>query len=137
MYKDKNGKVVASLTEVKNKTGDIFALVDEFGEIYLSSYNKIRYVIKKTGISDFIDLQEKETKGVPDRPVKVKKEVVKAVHKEVTKEVKEVVHEAPVIQAKEEPKEEAEVNIDFVAWNRENKHEVNQVKDITKPLVEN
>lgn len=128
MYKDKNGKVVASLTEVKNKTGDIFALVDEFGEIYLSSYNKIRYVIKKTGISDFIDLQERETKEVPDRPVKVKKE-----SKEVEKPRK--VEKAEV---KEESKEDnIEVNIDFVAWNRENKHEVDHVKDITKPLVEN
>lgn len=128
MYKDKNGKVVASLTEVKNKTGDIFALVDEFGEIYLSSYNKIRYVIKKTGISDFIDLQERETKEVPDRPVKVKKE-----SKEVEKTSK--VEKAEV---KEESKEDnIEVNIDFVAWNRENKHEVDHVKDITKPLVEN
>lgn len=128
MYKDKNGKVVASLTEVKNKTGDIFALVDEFGEIYLSSYNKIRYVIKKTGISDFIDLQERETKEVPDRPVKVRKE-----SKEVEKSRK--VEKAEV---KEESKEDnIEVNIDFVAWNRENKHEVDHVKDITKPLVEN
>jgi hypothetical protein len=135
MYKDKNGKVVASLTEVKNKTGDIFALVDEFGEIYLSSYNKIRYVIKKTGISDFIDLQEKETKEVPDRPVKVKKEVVKAVHKEVVREVAR--EEAPVKQSKKESNDEIEVNIDFVEWNRENKHEVSHVKDITKPLVEN
>ncbi len=128
MYKDKNGKVVASLTEVKNKTGDIFALVDEFGEIYLSSYNKIRYVIKKTGISDFIDLQERETKEVPDRPVKVKKE-----SKEVEKPRK--VEKAEV---KEESKDDnIDVNIDFVAWNRENKHEVDHVKDITKPLVEN
>lgn len=128
MYKDKNGKVVASLTEVKNKTGDIFALVDEFGEIYLSSYNKIRYVIKKTGISDFIDLQERETKEVPDRPVKVRKE-----SKEVEKSRK--VEKAEV---KEEVQEDnIEVNIDFVAWNRENKHEVDHVKDITKPLVEN
>lgn len=134
MYKDKNGKVVASLTEVKNKTGDIFALVDEFGEIYLSSYNKIRYVIKKTGISDFIDLQERETKEVPDRPVKVKKE-----SKEVAAEKPS---EKPRKVEKTEVKEEAqedniEVNIDFVAWNRENKHEVDHVKDITKPLVEN
>jgi hypothetical protein len=131
MYKDKSGKVVASLTEVKNKTGDIFALVDEFGEIYLSSYNKIRYVIKKTGISDFIELQERETKSVPDRPVKVKKEAVKAT-REVSRE------EEPAKHTKAEVKEdEIEVNIDFVAWDRENKHETSHISSITKPLVEN
>lgn len=119
MYKDKSGKVVASLTEVKNKTGDIFALVDEFGEIYLSSYNKIRYVIKKTGISDFIDLQEKEVKQPASKAVKAKSS---------SKSEPE-----PVAESKSSMGPE----IDFVVWDRNNKTEANHVAEITKPLIEN
>jgi len=56
MKKDKTGKIIASLTEVKNKTGDIFALVDQFGVVYLTSYNKIRYRIEKIGVENLIPL---------------------------------------------------------------------------------
>jgi len=60
MHKRKDGKVVASLTEVKNKTGDIFSLVDEFGEILLTSYNKPKYKISKVDISETLSLKEEE-----------------------------------------------------------------------------
>ncbi len=116
MYKDKSGKVVASLTEVKNKTGDIFALVDEFGEIYLSSYNKIRYVIKKTGISDFIELEEKETKAPSQKATKAKPQ-------------------APA--AKPETNSKLGPEIDFVVWDKDNKVESQHVNNSTKPLIEN
>lgn len=62
MKKRKDGKIVASLTEVKNKTGDIFQLVDEYGEVTLTSYNKERYRIVKIGIENFIDLKEEMPK---------------------------------------------------------------------------
>lgn len=75
MHKNKDGKVTASLTEVKNRTGDIFALVDEFGEVYLTSYNKVRYKISKTDISNFIELSEGNTKAVK-KEAKVEKKVV-------------------------------------------------------------
>lgn len=58
MYKNKDGKVIASLTEVKNKTGDIFAIVDEFGEIALTSYNKVRYKIVKVDIENSVEIGE-------------------------------------------------------------------------------
>ncbi len=60
MHKRKDGKVVASLTEVKNKTGDIFTLVDEFGEVILTSYNKPKYRIVKVNIAETLNLEESE-----------------------------------------------------------------------------
>lgn len=40
-----NGKAYATLTEVKNKIGDVFTLADEYGEIVITSYNKPKYKI--------------------------------------------------------------------------------------------
>jgi hypothetical protein len=63
MRKRKDGKIEASLTEVKNKTGDIFTLVDEFGEVILTSYNKAKYRILKIDINEILQLDdEKKTK---------------------------------------------------------------------------
>jgi hypothetical protein len=58
MKKNKKGQIVASLTEVKNKTGDIFAVVDQYGEIILTSYNKPRYIIKKIDFEANIQIEE-------------------------------------------------------------------------------
>ena len=68
MHKSKDGKVTASLTEVKNKTGDIFALVDEFGEVILTSYNKPRYKIIKMDLSGMLD-------GAPSKEKKIASKV--------------------------------------------------------------
>ena len=63
MYKDKNGKVFASLTEVKNKTGDVFSLVDENGKVHVTSYNKVKYIIFKNDVKNFVDLKEDREDG--------------------------------------------------------------------------
>ena len=107
MYKSKDGKVYASLTEVKNKTGDIFALVDEFGEVSISSYNKVRYKIVKVDINSVIDLSETEkAKTSTPRKMPVKKEVVIP-----TRDVKE---NHKKIEA--EPVKEMEVSVEEVKY---------------------
>jgi hypothetical protein len=40
-------KAYATLTDVKNKTGDVFALADEYSEVTITSYNKSKYLIKR------------------------------------------------------------------------------------------
>ena len=127
MHKNKDGKVTASLTEVKNRTGDIFALVDEFGEVYLTSYNKLRYKITKTDIANFIELG--------DSPTKTEKKVAKK------PEVK-VVEEKKVEAKKEEPKEVKENTVlnkisKILPWDRNNSAETNFANQSRSPLVSN
>lgn len=43
----KKGKIYATLTEVKNQIGDVFAAVDEHGAVTITSYNKEKYIISK------------------------------------------------------------------------------------------
>ena len=57
MKKTKDGKIVASLTEVKNRTGDIFSLVDEYGEITLTSHSRPKYKIIKISLNEYINLE--------------------------------------------------------------------------------
>ncbi len=45
--KVKNNKATATLTDVKNRIGDVFSLVDDFGEVTITSYNKSAYIISK------------------------------------------------------------------------------------------
>lgn len=40
-----DGKVYATLTEVKNLIGDVFSAVDKYGEVTITSYNKPKYTI--------------------------------------------------------------------------------------------
>jgi hypothetical protein len=47
MMKLKDGKASATLTELKNKIGDVFAMVDKMGEVTITSYNKTAYKIVK------------------------------------------------------------------------------------------
>ena len=78
MHKQKDGKIIASLTEVKNKTGDIFALVDEFGEVTLTSYNKPKYKITKVDILETVKIDEgvsKKSKRLKKTPTKSKKSI--------------------------------------------------------------
>lgn len=113
MHKDKSGKVFASLTEVKNKTGDIFALVDEFGEVYITSYNKTRYKISKMDISNFLSLERNSRE------------------REVVSEPEEVEE----IKAEEKSLFPRKVDLDI--FNRDNKREKDFVRNATKPLVNN
>src|SRR6185369_12128926 len=104
MHKNKDGKVTASLTEVKNRTGDIFALVDEFGEVYLTSYNKVRYKISKTDISNFIELEEGSSKAEKKETARVEKKAAPVVKKAATLPKAEPKAVAPVekVEVKEE-----------------------------------
>lgn len=40
------GKAYATLTDVKNLIGDVFAMVDKRGQVIITSYNKPKYIIK-------------------------------------------------------------------------------------------
>jgi hypothetical protein len=115
MHKDKEGKIIATLTEVKNKTGDIFSLVDEFGEVMLTSYNKPKYRITKIDISEILDLREKERQ---QRKVEAKKPEVKTEHVVVAETV--------------EPKD---LMIEkLVVWNVASKNETKFIEKIKKAL---
>jgi hypothetical protein len=69
----KDKKAYASLTEVKNKLGDVFALADEHGEVYISSYNKPKYIISRIHNSKHHQVQVEEVKV--EAPVMTKKEL--------------------------------------------------------------
>lgn len=126
MHKDKKGRVLASLTEVKNKTGDIFALVDEFGEVYITSYNKTRYRISKMDITSI--LEEKEAKP-KQKKVAQKKEVAEV---KATEETPEVVVEK--VEEKNDSEEKME-SIEISAYDRNNKMEQEFVDNSTKALL--
>lgn len=53
--KVKDNKATATLTDVKNKIGDVFSLVDKHGEVTITSYNKPAYVIAK-----YVEIKEEE-----------------------------------------------------------------------------
>lgn len=151
MYKNKDGKVIASLTEVKNKTGDIFAIVDEFGEIALTSYNKVRYKIIKVDIENSVEInddgpevkvattekrrvttpkleeREEESRSIPVEEVKPR-----AVETPVAKAEPRHVEVAPV-----EPEEKKlfDKKIDLSAWDRNGKEERQFSLNAIRPLI--
>lgn len=160
MYKNKDGKVIASLTEVKNKTGDIFAIVDEFGEIALTSYNKVRYKIIKVDIENSVEINEDgpevkvattEKKRLATPKLEEREEKVAELEEVIEEEVITPVA-TPVAEVKpeiEEPKVEAEVEtpkqpeevklfpraIDIHEWNRDGKEERQFSLNAIRPLI--
>src|SRR6185369_11475990 len=133
MHKNKDGKVTASLTEVKNRTGDIFALVDEFGEVYLTSYNKVRYKISKTDISNFIELEEGSSKAEKKETARVEKKAAPVVKKAAT---------LPKAVAPVEKVEVKEENVlskisKIIPWDRNSSKETNFANSSRNPLVSN
>ncbi|MCA9381494.1 hypothetical protein KC678_04470 [Candidatus Dojkabacteria bacterium] len=147
MHKRKDGKIIASLTEVKNKTGDIFALVDEFGEVTLTSYNKPKYRIIKVDIMETLKIdEEKEQSESESKEEKksVMKKVADAIKPtkaeepaKVEPEVTEVKEEAPEPVEKSEPVAETsstESEVDLQVWDRNSKGEKTFTKDALKPL---
>lgn len=133
MKKRKDGKIVASLTEVKNKTGDIFALVDEFGEVLLTSYNKPKYRIIKVDITEVLNLNvEKEDDSQHD--------TMQAEKKSFVSRVKEVLSGASNRDDENQisidliPKEVRELLKNMSVWNANSKIESRFVKSITTPL---
>jgi hypothetical protein len=134
MHKRKDGKVVASLTEVKNKTGDIFSLVDEFGEVVLTSYNKPRYRITKITVSDILDIQEK-----PEAP-EVKEEKPRSVIHRVRETVTNLTKPVKKEEVPEEewtgllPKEVMAKLTSFKPWDSNSKEEQKFLKNALNPL---
>jgi hypothetical protein len=140
MHKDKSGKVMASLTEVKNKTGDIFALVDEFGEVFITSYNKTRYVIKKMDITNILGEERTPSKTSTSKakPAKVTPKRMEVIE-EPEQEVKEKVAVSQPVEAKEENGVGlAKVSsIDVDKFNRYSNKEKSFISKATMPLVSN
>ena len=149
MYKNKDGKVIASLTEVKNKTGDIFAIVDEFGEIALTSYNKVRYKIIKVDIENSVEINADgpevrvattEKKRLTTPKFEQREETPEKIVEEI-KPTKEVMVEEPVIEkmpeAKLEPKENKlfEKVIDINVWDRDGRTERQFSLNSIRPLI--
>ncbi|GAB4283762.1 MAG: hypothetical protein Kow0081_0480 [Candidatus Dojkabacteria bacterium] len=128
MHKRKDGKVVASLTEVKNKTGDIFSLVDEFGEVWLTSYNKFKYKIVKIDISSTIQLDE-----VDSKPEEKKKSVLQRVRESLIKP-----ESTEIIVEEEEDRMLPQSILDELKnlkiWDRNSKDEIKFTVSIKKPL---
>lgn len=127
MHKGKDGKVTASLTEVKNKTGDIFALVDEFGEITLTSYNKPRYKIIKIGLESTLSLK--------DKPEKIFKKVKKREVSPIENKNKVSETEVALNIVKEDTIEKEHDQSEIEAWDRNNPKERNFVEKAQKPLI--
>jgi phosphoribosylformylglycinamidine (FGAM) synthase PurS component len=135
MKKRKDGKIVASLTEVKNKTGDIFSLVDEFGEVLLTSYNKTKYRILKVDITEVLNLKiEKQDDEVAEEATKQPE------NKTLVEKVKEVFagHSKPEQSpAFIEPMMKEETRQSFKnmnAWNPNSKTEYEFRAQIVTPL---
>lgn len=119
MKKKKDGTVMASLTEVKNKTGDIFALADEYGEVLLTSYNKPRYKIVKLDLSDMFDETAEEPKATV-KPKATPKTQAVAVNQTIVTEVKHAMIDKLITLA---------------AWDRNNSKETSFAARATKSLL--
>lgn len=50
-----SNKPTATLTDVKNKTGDVFALAEKNGAVVITSYNKPKYVISKYSVFEELE----------------------------------------------------------------------------------
>ncbi len=153
MYKNKDGKVIASLTEVKNKTGDIFAIVDEFGEIALTSYNKVRYKIVKVDIENSVEINndgpevkvattEKKRLTTPKLEEREEVEAIEETTEETVDEIveQEVPQEEVQPVAEKVPEEPAEVKlfprtIEIQEWNRDGKEERQFSLNAIRPLI--
>ncbi|MCS7316963.1 MAG: hypothetical protein NZZ41_01390 [Candidatus Dojkabacteria bacterium] len=138
MYKSKDGKIYATLTEIKSKTGDIFTLVDDYGEVILTSYGKTRYKIIKIPIENVEDISNaKFSKGQKssdldlqqqDEPAQIVPQV-----KALSISKKESTPSTDILDSSDK---ENNGNIDdFVVWDRLNQIEVNYRNKIIKPIV--
>ncbi|BCX13700.1 MAG: hypothetical protein KatS3mg085_232 [Candidatus Dojkabacteria bacterium] len=119
MKKNKKGQIVASLTEVKNKTGDIFAIVDQYGEIILTSYNKPRYIIQKIDLEKNLELEEESQKKSKsqNKPKKSQPE-----------------QKAETVKKRKSNNSSEFTLSQIVAWNSESEIEKEFIKEILKPI---
>lgn len=133
----KQGGVFASLTEVKNKTGDIFAVVDQYGEISITSYNKIRYKITKVDIDTMIGeepVKTKKTRTVGALASKTEKLDVKKASTVESKPIETKVDSKPVAEQKPEPQQvKKTINVD--PWHRDSNLEKDFASKALAPLV--
>jgi len=132
MQKKKDGTVVASLTEVKNKTGDIFDLADEFGEVILTSYNKPRYKLIKLDIADVMDLDGKENKSAPR---KVSAHISAESHSEAKVEVPKIESESEHLTTEAFGPQLIDRRINLTPWDRKNSKEMSFVAKSIKSLL--
>lgn len=156
MYKSKEGKVFATLTEVKNKTGDIFAIVDEFGEITLTSYGKSRYRIVKVALEEVMNINEDTSSPRKKNDVSTEIETKRVTKKEGVRNVsdkhsgaasteeeslseKDMALSENLATENPAPKvvESTEEQINIIPWNRNNADEKNFVIEIISPLITN
>jgi hypothetical protein len=110
MKKTKEGKVIATLTEVKNKTGDIFSLADTYGEVLLTSYNKPKYKIVRIDVSDRIDTHEGQETQAKKAPLNRTQK--QSTTKAPKSEVRVVTESSEKIEVKQN------ATIDFTVWDR-------------------
>lgn len=147
MYKTKTNKVIASLTELKNKTGDILALADEFGEVTLTSYNRPRYKVIRIEMEEVVDLDSEAPKKkvkVSAKP-KIKEELEAEVPvEEIKKSEVEVAVPAKVevvAQPETKPEEPADAIEDELSkmqpWDRHNEKEKEFINKSLLPLITN
>lgn len=150
MHKTKDGKVMASLTEVKNQTGNIFTAADRYGEVYITSYNKVRYRIIKEESEDELDIAPRTRRKVREMEDAPAQEPTPAANVEFTPEpIKEVVVDeiedikptaapVPVYEEPEVPAQEAATtgtDTLIVEWDRNSSLEKNFVRQATKTLL--
>ena len=132
MRKKKDGTIIASLTEVKNKTGDIFSLVDEYGEIVLTSYNKPKYKISKISVGSMLEVEQPAKRKQVQKVAKNTKTNVKPVQQPKVKPIA-----VPAKKVEEKTLVSAEL-IDKLAkmkvWDRDAKLENKYIKAILTPL---
>ncbi len=128
MYKTKEGKVCASLTEVKNRTGDIFDMVDEFGEVILTSYNKERYKITKIDLSSTLEIKS-ESKTKDENRIQAENTPKYEPTTFVDNSKEEISSEDT-----NEINDENLISNDFKLWDRENKLEKEFAENAKKAL---
>lgn len=126
MYKTKDGKVCASLTEVKNRTGDIFDMVDEFGEVILTSYNKERYKITKIDLASTLEIKS-ESKNENKIQVAI-------TPKQETTTLVESSKEEMRSEDTRQTNNESIISDDFKLWDRENHLEKEFAENAKKAL---
>ena len=150
MHKTKDGKVMASLTEVKNQTGNIFTAADRYGEVYITSYNKVRYRIIKEE-SDELDIAPRTKRKVrkmeetPEEvttpvanveftPEPIKEVVVDELEEVVTPTVPTPAYQEPEV-APQETSESTGTDTLIAEWDRNSSLEKNFVRQATKTLL--
>lgn len=147
-----SNKPTATLTDVKNKTGDVFALAEKNGSVVITSYNKPKYVISKYSV--FEELQASAPVEMPHSDTTTSSETISELAKVAVPEpaldmpIESVGPELGIKPVVEEKKEELKqvkeekpakptakvVNKDLEWWDRHSNLEQNWVKSVKSLL---